>query len=298
MRKLLCVCALAALCLMLLAGCQCEHVFADADCLTPKTCTECGETEGEALGHDWVEADCVTPKTCSRCKATEGDVAEHTWVDASCAAPKTCSVCGETEGEALEHTWVDATTSAPKTCSGCGLTEGERIVTDERFTTEACSSLFGNWICEMESTAAQLGYSDSDVSIKYTITYFFSNDGHLHQETTYDDPAAVEAVLLDYMKRLMYAQFEGMGLSEADIDAAFMSEMGISLEDYFKASIAEMNITEAVEYDCVYYVEGDNLYVSVDWDQYMTPFGLSVEGDVMSLTYEDGHVEVYNRIVG
>lgn len=32
-----------------------EHTFADADCKNPKTCTICGATEGDALGHNWGE---------------------------------------------------------------------------------------------------------------------------------------------------------------------------------------------------------------------------------------------------
>ena len=34
-----------------------NHSWTPADCETPKTCQVCGETEGEALGHDWVDAD-------------------------------------------------------------------------------------------------------------------------------------------------------------------------------------------------------------------------------------------------
>jgi hypothetical protein len=30
-----------------------EHSWVDADCTTPKTCSICGKTEGEALGHDY-----------------------------------------------------------------------------------------------------------------------------------------------------------------------------------------------------------------------------------------------------
>ena len=50
------------------------HSFSDPTCTEPGKCS-CGDTQGEALGHDWV--------------------------DATYTAPKTCSVCGETEGEAL-----------------------------------------------------------------------------------------------------------------------------------------------------------------------------------------------------
>ena len=45
------------------------HEWVEATCTAPKTCKTCGETEGEALGHDWKEA----PKTCTRCGATEGE---------------------------------------------------------------------------------------------------------------------------------------------------------------------------------------------------------------------------------
>lgn len=39
-----------AICL-LLAGCSCKHEWKEATCTEPKTCTKCGETEGDALGH-------------------------------------------------------------------------------------------------------------------------------------------------------------------------------------------------------------------------------------------------------
>ena len=101
------------------------HTWVDATCTTPKTCSVCDATEGEALGHDWADATCTAPKTCSVCDATEGEALGHDWADATCTAPKTCSVCDATEGEALGHTWVDATCTTPKTCSVCDATEGK-----------------------------------------------------------------------------------------------------------------------------------------------------------------------------
>jgi hypothetical protein len=35
------------------------HSYRDADCVTPKTCTDCGATRGEALGHDYNEGICT-----------------------------------------------------------------------------------------------------------------------------------------------------------------------------------------------------------------------------------------------
>ena len=42
------------------------HSWVKADCDTPKTCSVCHETEGDALGHDWLGDD-VSMKLCDRC---------------------------------------------------------------------------------------------------------------------------------------------------------------------------------------------------------------------------------------
>lgn len=86
---------------VLLTGCACEHEWADATCLAPKTCNLCQETEGEALGHNWAEATCAAPKTCTACGEMEGETLPHIWEDANYQEPKTCSECGATEGEPL-----------------------------------------------------------------------------------------------------------------------------------------------------------------------------------------------------
>ena len=91
----------ALVCALMLCGCQCSHVWVEADCITPKTCSECGETEGEALGHSWAEATCAAPKTCENCGETEGEALAHTWTEANFQAAKTCTVCAATEGEPL-----------------------------------------------------------------------------------------------------------------------------------------------------------------------------------------------------
>lgn len=59
-----------------LTGCGHQHTWQDATCTEPKTCTECGKTEGEALGHRWTDATCTEPKTCSICKEAEGSATD------------------------------------------------------------------------------------------------------------------------------------------------------------------------------------------------------------------------------
>lgn len=68
-----------AFCLSVI-GCGCDHVWIEATCTEPKTCEKCGETEGEALGHNFGEwqqtIDALTAtvsqeRECDRCGQTE-----------------------------------------------------------------------------------------------------------------------------------------------------------------------------------------------------------------------------------
>ncbi len=69
-----------------LTGCACKHEWVEATCTEPKTCSKCGETEGEALGHNWGEWEVsveATPgniglkaRTCSRCAEEDTEVYE------------------------------------------------------------------------------------------------------------------------------------------------------------------------------------------------------------------------------
>ncbi len=111
---------------LVLTGC-CDHSYIDATCVAPKTCVECGKTEGTTVDHTWQEATCATPKICSVCNATEGEALEHAWEEATCTEAKTCSICGATEGEALAHTLTEATYLQGATCEVCGTVEGEPL---------------------------------------------------------------------------------------------------------------------------------------------------------------------------
>ena len=113
MKKKVLAWIMLALYMLSLAGCACEHSWKKADCDDPRTCRECGETEGEPE-HDWEKASCNAPKTCEDCGETEGEALDHEWLPASCSAPETCERCGETRGEALEHEWDG------RDCVNCG----------------------------------------------------------------------------------------------------------------------------------------------------------------------------------
>ncbi len=101
-------------CEFLLPQLECEHSFTEANCLSPKTCSLCGVTEGEALGHS-EEALAGKEATCTEAGLTDG---------------KKCSVCGEIllAQEAIPakgHTEEILKGEAP-TCTEAGLTEGKK----------------------------------------------------------------------------------------------------------------------------------------------------------------------------
>ena len=64
---------LLVLSLFLLSGCGHEHSWQEATCTQPRTCTDCGETEGEPLGHSPTEATVWEPSVCSVCGEVLGE---------------------------------------------------------------------------------------------------------------------------------------------------------------------------------------------------------------------------------
>lgn len=95
--------------------------------LLPIMCTFTISLAGCGHEHVWADATCLAPKTCSECEETEGEVADHKWIDATCEKAEYCEVCKETVGEPLDHEWVEPTYTEPRTCALCGLTEGEPL---------------------------------------------------------------------------------------------------------------------------------------------------------------------------
>lgn len=268
MKRKIFIPALILAMVLLLAGCGCEHEWAEANCETPKTCTLCQETEGAPLGHTWAAATCSAPKTCETCAATEGEALGHTWVDATCLVPKQCSTCHETEGEALGHSWLDATTDAPKTCENCATTEGSKLDVDPRFTTESTKHLYGKWSCEVTIPGEILGTTGYIDEIPCTLYYEFTNTGEMLCDVELHDRFA----FLDGYKKLlsdaMYELLAAQGVGKEDIDDAMQLVYGMTMEEYLDTSIESMDMDElfgAFSSDMVYYVTDGKLHAALSW---------------------------------
>lgn len=263
MNRKLSVFCLFLVCVLMFTGCCFHSEWYAATCTDPKTCVECGETEGEALG--------------------------HTWTDATCTEPKTCSVCRLTEGEALGHVWVDATTEAPKTCTTCSATEGERIITDERFTTASTAAVQGKWASELTMTGDMLGIEGFDGTLSVRILLGFGNDGTMTIGYTTLNNEEFSQGLYDYLVAVLYSELAAEGLDEETANAAMVDYYGMTVEEYAEAITAEMDfaaVFEALSITGVYYVEDDQLYTGLSWEMEMGPSAFSVEGDTLTMAEE------------
>lgn len=79
--------------------------------LGPKTCTDCGATEGTSLPHNWNDATCQTPKTCTECGITEATPLAHNygqWGNTEQDSSgqwfhsRSCTLCGSLQTEETE----------------------------------------------------------------------------------------------------------------------------------------------------------------------------------------------------
>lgn len=116
------------------------HSYKAATCTKPKTCSSCGATSGQKLGHNWnvtsnnqekVGSSSVCTRTttkykCSRCGISREEikpVMTHSFTSSSCTEPKKCSVCGYAEGTASGHKettdWGKEASYHYKLCTVC-----------------------------------------------------------------------------------------------------------------------------------------------------------------------------------
>ena len=103
------------------------------------TWNEAGETtvtiSTSTCDHVWSDATCSAPSTCSICGVTTGDTLEHTSSgEATCTQPEVCTVCGEelsTAWHNMDETYVYATCTEDGSyhgvCLDCGYEESNVI---------------------------------------------------------------------------------------------------------------------------------------------------------------------------
>ena len=291
MKKKLALMILALVCALAMTACGCKHeTWNPADCETPKTCAECGETEGAPLGHSWAAATCETPKTCEICGKVDGEALGHAWADADCENPKTCGTCKLTEGEALGHSWQEATTEAPKTCATCAATEGERIITDPRFTTAATAEIQGKWAFPFNMSGEMMELDGFEKGIDCILNLDLGNDGTAILTIECVDLEAFERDMSEYLIQLLYDELAASGLSQEEAQEAIRATYGMSIEEYVGYAVKQMDVASLfaqMRVEMVYYVEEGKLYIDDSWTSDMgDPSEYILEGDTLTI-HED-----------
>ena len=91
------------------------------------------KTECETLGHLWVDATCTVPMTCSRCKKTNGTALGHDWGNPTCTTPRSCCVCFEVDpnSKPLGHSFIDGV------CMVCGDDQVQKPNEDDISSNDA-----------------------------------------------------------------------------------------------------------------------------------------------------------------
>ena len=200
-----------------LSGCCLVHGWQEATCTEPRTCADCGKTEGEPLGHDFEPATCFAPRTCKRCGYMEGDPAPHVFSQPTCTGLATCVVCGAVTGEVAEHTWVEATCIMPKHCAVCGLTEGS--VLPHQWVEANYSSARTCLMCGVKEGEALAPYPSMDNEFTYSLVNGAAQN--YNTITGYDDQFANGNVMVTnyrkYTSDATHAYKEGYEWREVSV---------------------------------------------------------------------------------
>lgn len=186
--------------------------------MQPTTEAESVEQITASCSHVWIPADCTQPKTCSVCGETEGEVSGHKWRAATCTSPQTCDTCGETFGALLEHQWIDATYSTPKTCSICAATEGEKLKVEPIYINNMtfCEKSGKLWTRSENPVDYPAHPNTKDISVweqedipGHTVGKVYDNRGNQYQYGLHLDGSETRTYYISYDLGGIYTLFTG-----------------------------------------------------------------------------------------
>ncbi len=174
-----------------------EHSFAEATCTAPKTCSTCGATEGDPLGHTGGTATCTDKAVCTRCEQPYGDPlghnedatstdAKYIKTNASCTAAavyyKSCSRCGAagtatfTSGDPAPHTPEDKAMpgylKTPATCQAAAVYYKSCSVCNHALTETFTSGALAD--CKMTAKNTESAFLKTAANCQSPAVYYYS----------------------------------------------------------------------------------------------------------------------------
>ena len=170
MKKLVLLFETILLC-CLLSACACKHNWNDATCTDAKKCAKCGETEGEALGHDFEIKD-TKPATCS----------EMGIITREC---KKCSLVEEEKTDIIDHVYEEAEIVKNPSCTE----KGEQITVCINCGKENTKEIpamghkdDGNGICSVCGVEIPLVIEMSDSEISKAESVYYMGDKSIQHD--------------------------------------------------------------------------------------------------------------------
>ncbi len=218
-----------------------QHTWSSANCIAPKTCIECGETEGVALDHIWLAATCQNPRMCSQCNTTEGSALEHIWIEANCTTAKHCEDCGTESGVPLGHKVTKWTTVRKSTCAEAGLQEGTCTVCSEKVnkTLEKANHIDDNkWVVIKAPS-----YTSSGTKATHC-----KNCSSVMQEETFDLSLEEKNALRKAEDYLDFMAFSRSGLINQLVFEGFSKSVATTAVDSLNVNWNEQAAKKAQDY--------------------------------------------------
>lgn len=162
MKKSIVALTCALLSIIVLAGCECGHKnVSQATCTSGAVCKDCGETMGEAVGHQFESATCTKPERCSVCNEARGAALGHNYSDATCTESSSCTVCGKKtlNGSALGHSVEEWNITKESTCTDYGERTGACTRCNEALTEKTAKTEHtpGEWEITSQATPSKSG---------------------------------------------------------------------------------------------------------------------------------------------
>ena len=243
---------------------------------TTYTCSECGDSyvanEVAALGHSWVDANCTTPKTCSVCGTTEGEALGHSYegvvTEPTCTeegyTTYTCSACGAShvadQVDALGHgnyvySYINNVHNF--TCAACEHTFMVLSTDGKQFRFNTASPALAVDIVMNIATTLPAGFTNPYMVIEFngvttTLTEYTVNAGNGRYEFAF--PGINPQTMGDTFHATLYATVDSVEVSV---------QLEYSMLKYINSQLKKTTISDALRTalsDLVMYGEANQVY--------------------------------------
>lgn len=142
---------------------------------------------------------------------------------------------------------------------------------------ELTEKIQGSWTLELTMTGDMMGVSEFTGEIALPITITFDADGIMTMHMTEENKAvfseSLETEMYAFMTDMMYSQFEDMGMTREEADAAVQEYYGQTMEELIDELMAELmveldvnDLAAEMESSSAYIIKNGKLYTGDSTD--------------------------------